>query len=534
LGLHQRTAAMYIASLTRLFCLNAFVLFAEVLLAQAPAIEWQRALGGSLDEQGFALDLTSDGGYIIAGLAFSSNGNVTQNQGQSDVWVVKLNAAGEIVWQRTYGGSAADRAYGIRQLQNGGYVVAGASSSTNGDITVNQGGSDYWVFVVDAMGNMVWERTYGGSGADVAFDIDLTSDGGFVVIGESASNNGDITASRGTRDCWLIKLTSTGLLEWERSYGGTSAETGWSVRQTADGGYIIGATTSSTNGDITTPLGAEDFWVIKTDAQGTIVWQRNYGGTNSEINCVVRPTADDGFALVGGTVSSDGDITQALGLVDHWVAKLSNTGDVLWSRSLGGSSSDGPRSLDILSEGDLLITGYADSNDGDVTGSNGTRMAWVFRLSATGNLLWDRAMGGSGNDTFFGGLPAPDGGYILTGSTTSNNGDVTGNNGGSDMWVVKLATDPTSVAEHGHLTDHSVWPNPTTGHTWLDVKSFEGTWLDVRYYATNGSCVRDQRMNLPGAANTPVSLDLSGLPQGLYHVILSDGVREGVVRLVKE
>lgn len=526
---------MFAATLYRPICLVSCLLIAYSLLAQqAPAIEWQRALGGSLDDQAFALDLTSDGGYIIAGLAFSNNGDVTQNQGQSDVWVVKLNAAGEIVWQRTYGGSAADRAYGIRQLQNGGYVIAGASSSTNGDISVNQGGSDYWVFVVGAQGNMVWERTYGGSGADIAFDFDLTSDGGFVVVGESASSNGDITASRGSRDCWLIKLTSSGVLEWERSYGGTSAETGWSVRQTDDGGYILGATTSSTNGDITTPLGAEDFWVIKTDPQGTIVWQRNYGGSNSEINCVIRPTADDGFALVGGTVSSDGDITQALGLVDHWVAKLSSSGDVLWSRSLGGSASDGPRSLDILSEGDLLITGYADSNDGDVTGSNGTRMAWVFRLSETGDLQWERAMGGSGNDTFFGGLLAPDGGYILTGSTTSNSGDVTGNNGASDMWVVKLSTDYTSVSELLQINSILAWPNPTRDQFMFDAHYFGGPWLDVRYYAANGTCVGDQRVNAHGAGQMPLSLDLSSLTPGLYNIILSDGIREGIVRVVKE
>jgi hypothetical protein len=525
---------MDIVSLTRLFCLSPFVLFAEVLLAQAPEIEWQRALGGSLDEFGLAMDLTGDGGYIVAGSALSSNGDVPGNYGGTDWWIVKLNATGTVEWSQHYGGSLNEQPNSIRSTSDGGFIAAGSSSSSNGDITLNQGLSDIWVVKLSPVGDIEWQRTYGGTLSETAFDIEETTDGGYVVVGEARSNDGDVSFNNGFTDCWLVKISSTGNLLWERSYGGSAGETGFSVRATSDGGFVIGAIASSSNGDVTDPLGLEDFWVIKTDAQGEIEWQRNYGGSNFETGCTVLPSQDGGYILGGNTVSTDGDIHVAFGLRDMWIARLSETGEIEWGNSFGGGAIDQMRRLWLHPSGDIFVAGFTDSNDGDVTSNNGDRDAWVLRVSSSGSLLWQKAMGGTGSEGFTEVLPTADNGYILIGSTTSNNGYVSGNNGGRDLWLVKLAPDPTSIVEFDLMRSHTVWPNPTNGFSLVDVSDYEGPSLDIRYYATNGACVREQWVHMPGAGSTPLSLDLSDLPQGLYNIILSDGIRKGVVTVVKE
>jgi hypothetical protein len=525
---------MHIGTLTRLFCLSAFVFLSQGIHAQAPEIEWQRALGGSLDEFGLAMDLTSDGGYIVAGSALSGNGDVTGNYGGTDWWIVKLNTTGTVEWSRHYGGSSIEQPNSIRQTSDGGYIAAGSTRSNDFDVSGNQGLSDYWVVKLSATGDIQWQRTYGGSAVDVAFDIEEIAEGGYVVVGEARSNDGDVSFNNGFTDCWLIKISSTGNLVWERSYGGSSGETGFSVRSTSDSGFIIGAIASSSNGDITAPLGVEDFWVIKTDALGEIEWQRNYGGSSIELVCTVLPSPDGGFILGGTTISADGDIESAFGSNDIWIAQLDETGVIVWSRSFGGSATDQMRRISLHSSGDILVAGLTDSNDGDVTSNNGDRDAWVLRVSSSGSLLWQKAMGGTGSEGFTEVLPTADNGYIIVGSTTSNNGDVSGNNGGRDLWLVKLAPDPTSIVEFDLMRSHTVWPNPTNGLSLVDVSDYDGPSLDIRYYATNGACVREQWVHIPGAGSAPLSLDLSDLPQGLYNIILSDGVRKGVVTVVKE
>jgi hypothetical protein len=215
-------------------CLGVLVLLSHILLAQAPAIEWQRALGGSLDEFGLAMDLTTDGGYIVAGSALSNNGDVPGNYGGTDWWIVKLDVTGTVEWSRHYGGSSIEQPNSIRQTSDGGYIAAGSTRSNDFDVSGNQGLSDYWVVKLSAAGDIQWQRTYGGSAVDVAFDIEEIAEGGYVVVGEARSNDGDVSFNNGFTDCWLIKISSTGDLLWERSYGGSSGETGFSVRTTSD------------------------------------------------------------------------------------------------------------------------------------------------------------------------------------------------------------------------------------------------------------------------------------------------------------
>ena len=177
------------------------------LSAQAVTIEWQRSLGGSWHDDAYSIQQTADGGYIVAGDSYSNDGDVTGNHGGNDYWIVKLDASANITWQRALGGSNSDGALSIQQTTDGGYIVAGYSESNDGDVTGNHGGpTDYWVVKLDASGNITWQKSLGGSNNEGAFSIQQTSDGGYIVAGNSGSNDGDITGNHGDRDYWVVKL----------------------------------------------------------------------------------------------------------------------------------------------------------------------------------------------------------------------------------------------------------------------------------------------------------------------------------------
>ncbi|MBI2967228.1 MAG: T9SS type A sorting domain-containing protein [Bacteroidetes bacterium] len=175
-------------------------------LAQ-PLIQWQKSLGGSNNDMAYSIQQTNDGGYIIGGVSNSSNGDVTGNRGNNDYWVVKLDSSGNISWQKSFGGSNNDMAYSIQQTNDGGYVVAGRSDSDNGDVTGNHGLSDYWVVKLDNSGNISWQKSFGGTNFDEAYSIQNTSEGGYVVAGSSKSPNGDVTGNHGMEDYWIVKLS---------------------------------------------------------------------------------------------------------------------------------------------------------------------------------------------------------------------------------------------------------------------------------------------------------------------------------------
>jgi hypothetical protein len=199
----------------------------------------------------------------VAGYTNSNDGDVTGNHGSNDFWVVKLNSTGVLQWQKTLGGSGSDKATSVQQTADGGYIVAGYTNSTNGDVTGNHGSNDFWVVKLNSTGLLQWQKTYGGNSSDVAYSIQQTTDFGYIVAGCTNSNNGDVTGYHGTMDYWVTKLDSAGILQWQKTLGGYDYEAANSIQQTADGGYIVAGWTYSTNGDVTGYHGNVDFWVVK-------------------------------------------------------------------------------------------------------------------------------------------------------------------------------------------------------------------------------------------------------------------------------
>ena len=396
----------------------------------APTVQWQKSFGGSNNELGMNVQQTNDGGYIVSGMTSSNDGDISVNNGSADYEIVKLDSSGNVSWSKTIGGASNDYPYSIKQTSDGGYVIAGYKNS------------DAYITKLDSNGNIQWDKLISTSSTYTS--IQQTSDGGYILSG------GD------TYDARLMKTDSSGNIIWEKSYGGMiSTDFAAMVQETSDGGFIFtGATYSPDisgyhNG--TFPILYNDVYVTKVNSSGNLQWQKALGGNAYDGSGAIQQTSDGGYLIVGTTNSIDGDITYNHGDDDVWLIKLSSTGNIDWKKTYGGSEYDRAYDFDKTSDGGFIVLGSSVSIDGDV--SNKTIMdedIWLLKLDSSGNIKWDKSYGGSGNDwtSGFGDViqQTSDGGFVLIGSSISNDGDVTGNHGGSDMWIAKLsapATDPS-------------------------------------------------------------------------------------------
>ncbi len=484
-----------------------------VLLAQPP-IKWQRTFGGTYFDVAHCIRPTTDGGYIIAGWTGSNNGDVTGFHGIADFWVIKLNALGELEWTKTLGGSDDDEAYAIRQTNDGGYIVAGFTQSDDGDVTGFHGEQDVWVVKLDKFGEIIWQKAIGGSGSDEAWCLELTLDGGCIVGGRSSSTDGDAEGNPGNYlDLWVVKMNSAGEIEWQKSFGGSSEETATAIRQTSDGGYIIAGETLSSDGDIQEKNNNFDFWVIKIRSTGDMEWQHLFGGTGLDIGSDIIETADGyvGFGLAG---SNNGDITEHKGIFDYWVVKLKKTGELIWQKTIGGTNADYGRSFLIEDDGSFILAGTTKSKDGDVPYHNGIQVMWVVKMSPTGQIIWQKTLGGTQGEACYSVQKTSDGGYILAGSAWSNDGDVTGVKGKSDVWIVKLGPEALGVgkAPHDAATALGIYPNPARQTVTLKAPS-DTPSLDFVISDLQGKEMR--RQHIPNGG----SVDVSAFPSGMYQVL---------------
>ena len=432
------------------------------VFSQAPNIQWQKAFGGTSNEYARSIIQTTDDGYIVSGYTYSNNGDVSGNHGDADYWLVKINSTGTIEWQKTFGGSGEDWARRIRKTTDGGFIIIGRTNSNNGDVTGFHGGSwDCWIIKLDSAGNIIWQKTLGGSSVDQGYDIQQTSDNGYIVTCGSNSNDGDITGNHGGSDFWVVKLNATGSIIWQKSLGGTGDDLGSSVQQTFDGGYIVGGNSNSTNGDVTGNHGNDDFWVVKLDSEGNISWQKSLGGSGFDGFQCIKQAIDGGYLVSGYTFSNNGDVTGNHGNYDVWVIKLNSLGNITWQKTLGGTNSDQAKYIQQTIDEGIIIVGNTKSNNGDVSNNQGDWDYWVVKLDGMGTLLWQKTLGGISFDEADYIEQTTEGGYIIAGRTNSNNGDVTGNHGNTDFWVVKLASDSLSNSEF-EITNTILYPNPSS------------------------------------------------------------------------
>ena len=350
--------------------------------AQAPAIEWQKCLGGTSWDYAKSIQQTSGGGFIVAGETWSNDGDVSGNHGIVDSWIVKLNSSGDIIWQKCFGGTDDDVAFSIQQTSDGGFIVAGGTFSNDGDVSGNHGIVDSWIVKLNSSGDIIWQKCFGGTDDDVAFSIQQTSDGGFIVAGGTFSNDGDVSGNHGIVDSWIVKLNSSGDIIWQKCFGGTDDDVAFSIQQTSDGGFIVAGYTSSNDGDVSGNHGSWDSWVVKLNSSGDIEWQKCLGGTDNDEAKSIQQTSDGGYIVAGETWSNDGDVSGNHGNSDYWVVKLNSSGDIEWQKCLGGTVKDIAKTIQQTSDGGFIVAGYTNSNDGDVSGIHGDYYDfWVVKLN---------------------------------------------------------------------------------------------------------------------------------------------------------
>lgn len=355
-------------------------------------------------------------------------------------------------WNRAFGGSTTDFPYTLQATADGGFIVGGYSDSgRSGEKTQpSQGGSDYWVVKLDAAGGKQWDKTYGGSSSDILRSLQQTADGGYILGGYTYSPaSGDVSEpSRGGADYWVVKLDAAGAKQWDHRFGGDQFDLLYALQQTADGGYILGGSSvSAASSDKSTgPLGpnGNDGWVVKLDASGRKQWDRTLGGAGFDELGSLAQTADGGYVagFSSGSPVSGNKTQSASGRSDYWVVKLNATGQVEWDRTVGGDGLDYFVAAHQASDGGYLVGGHTDSGvSGNVSEpSRGGVDFWVVKLDAAGRPQWDRRVGTGLGDTLGGLRPTRDGGYLLGGTTRGGiSGDKTQpGRGGGDYWVVKL------------------------------------------------------------------------------------------------
>jgi len=424
-------------------------------LLSAQNILWEKSYGGKNSEYLFDAQPTADYGFILAGSSLSSRtGNKTDNnKGDLDYWIWKMDENGEPEWQKSFGGSGFDLLQSIKNTNDGGFILAGTSSSNAGFQKIEncRGVTDFWVIKLDAKGEELWQRTIGGTGQEDLVCAFQTRDGGYMLGGSSSSSleiiendslnekkaldtkpdfYAKLEKSRGNMDYWIVKLDKNGVVQWQKTYGGEYADLLRSMEQTNDGGYIMGGYSNSLQSGEKTDatIGIGDYWIVKIDTIGAIEWQKTYGGNGDNQLYVIHQTEDKGY-IVGGNSDSTTSLTSIGGNVrsgtDFWVLKMDEKGGVVWSETYDFGKVDLLTSLVENKDHTYLIGGYAQNeNANSILKSSkntetGIKDYIALKIDEKGEKLWEKTVGSEGEDILRKLIETRDGGYLLAGTSNA-------------------------------------------------------------------------------------------------------------------
>jgi hypothetical protein len=365
-------------------------------IVQPPMEEWNKTYGGTNEDWGYSASQTSDGGYIITGYTDS------YGAGNWDVWLIKTDAMGDELWNRTFGSDSDDEGFSVLQTSDDGYIISGETDK-------GEGNYDVWLIKTDASGNELWNRTFGGSYSDHGYTVLQTSDNGYIIIGETRSYGA------GNWDIWLIKTDASGNELWNRTFGGPVNERGFTISQTSDGGFILTGLIEYFVRNV------KDILLIKTDSSGNEQWNKTFGGImDDEVGYKAIQTTDGGYIILGSCECGSGG-------KDIWLIKTDASGNEVWNKTFGGTYTDLPGyTLLQTSEGGYMIIGTTFSYGA------GSYDIWLLETDTSGNELWNKTFGGPnlewGNSISY----TTDGGIIIAGVTESYGA------GSKDVWIIKL------------------------------------------------------------------------------------------------
>ena len=472
------------------------------LFAQAPVIEWQKTYGGIGIENQESMIKTTDGGQVIFGINF----NVS-----SDFVVTKINNVGNIEWQKSLGGSQWESNPNVFQTNDGSFVLFGNSNSNDGDVSGHHDYADIWVVKLGNTGTILWEKSLGGNSIEFYPRMLQGNDGDFVLVCESLSNDGDVSGHHGNSDktdIWIAKINSVnGYVLWQKSLGGSNAETFPNIYQSFENEFYIICESKSNDGDVSGNHGNKDICIFKVSNAGILIWQKSFGGSESDgilSNDVQFPIpifqlSDGNLIFASNSTSIDGDLignqSQSWvvkfsqsgniiwkntygnsdellkklikttdnelaffgekfnnGSLNNFIFKVSNNnGSIIWEKSIGGSDTDLVDNLISTSDGAVLMIGRTRSSNGDMVGNHGEMDVYVVKIANNGNLLWTKIIGGTGDEFPTSVFETTEGKYLISGTTNSNNGDFAGNTSQYAAFLIKLSVVPFSISPSNQL-----------------------------------------------------------------------------------
>jgi len=526
--------------------------------------QWDNRFGGVDMDHLTTLCQPKDGGFILGGYSLSdSSGDKTQHsRGAYDYWIVKIDSGGNKQWDKRFGGNNYDWLFSVVQTSDGGYILGGRSNSDiSGDKTQPTWGSwDYWVVKIDSLGNIQWDKRFGGTLDDWLYSLQQTTDGGYILGGWSDSEiSGDKTQAPwgvlGSFDFWIVKIDTLGNKQWDKRIGGDGTDGLNSISETTDGGFILGGVSNSgISGDKTQPnwdagYYTADYWIVKIDALGNTQWDKRFGGTSDDELYTVKQTNDGGYILGGFSESgSDGDKTQpnwdtTFYPYDYWIVKIDSMGNKQWDKDFGGTAREEFGNVFQTSDEGYLIAGtsYSNASGNKSENNSGLEQTWIVKTDSLGNLQWDKTIFTPGEDEGGYTVQTKDGCYVTANYSSSEIGGYksqASQDSSYDFWVLKFCdTTITSIVSVSLSSHPSVFPNPFTTSTTISLNT-SSALLKVQLFDELGREVQQYGGTTIHASHqegrTMLTINRDALKSGVYFVsITSQGKRE-VVKVVAE
>ncbi|WP_375240284.1 hypothetical protein [Polaribacter sp.] len=402
-------------------------------------------IGGTNNDAFTTVEKTADGGFIAAGYTQSNNLDITDKSNTSfDFFISKFSSDNQLEWQKTFGGSDDDRAADIIETKNGEFAILGYSKSNDFDVSTNAGSQDFWFIKLSSSGILISEKSFGYLGLDYGTTLLETKDNGFLITGVldlTASNgqgNAKTTAVKHAGgDYWAIKTDNSGNLLWSRYFGGSFTDTPLGVVETDANNFIIVGSSDSNDFNISDNKGTYDFWVVKISNSGNLIWEKSFGGSEIDEARAITTTNDGNFIIVGDTRSNDKNVSTNNGAADIWVLKISTDGNLIWEKTIGATNFDVARAITKTKDNGFLIAGSSRSLDNGFE-NKGQNDALIIKINNTGELLWQQTFGGSKIDFLYDITVLNNTSIIAVGESNSFDKDIPENKGFTDALIIKL------------------------------------------------------------------------------------------------